>query len=51
MGKEEYEQKNETSASNKKAPHNIEVSSTGYGYIPLNANLEDKSLDDLEEKN
>lgn len=51
MGKEEYEQKNIESASSKKAPHNIEVSSTGYGYIPLDAKIENNSVDELEEKN
>lgn len=48
MEKKISQQKN-AADNTKKDPHNIEISSTGYGYVPLDTKTENKDDNELEE--
>ncbi len=42
------EKKNDAQVN--KDPHNIEISETGYGYVPKETNVENKTSEELESK-
>ncbi|WP_161568375.1 hypothetical protein [Anaerobacillus alkaliphilus] len=45
MDKKTQTEKNEEI---KKDPHNIEISETGYGYVPMDSEVENIKIDELE---